>query len=303
MAANIFKIEGAKEVNSEIDFLNEEKNNAYTKLLYFNDKLISTLENKLIFEGKNFTEISFKDTTIDYVTFIDCIFNNCLFLDTIFINCRFKNCKFHNCNTSGSKWMEKTDITPEQFKDNFNYVDDANIAKKFYSELVDLYKKNNYIDYEKDARYYYLKSIHNQFHFQYKKNNITCRKYYWLRFSSWISDKISGYGVYKSKLLKVLSIYLVLITFINYMTQNIIFKSDVTSSFFNSLYNLFKLNGDNPLKYDIIDSLYFSFITITTIGYGDMYPTTTPGQSIIMTESIIGILLIALSLNMFTDGK
>lgn len=37
--------------------------------------------------------------------------------------------------------------------------------------------------------------------------------------------------------------------------------------------------------------IYFSFITITTIGYGDIYPLTPLGQTLVMLEVIIGIIL------------
>nr|WP_307776436.1 potassium channel family protein [uncultured Cetobacterium sp.] len=37
--------------------------------------------------------------------------------------------------------------------------------------------------------------------------------------------------------------------------------------------------------------IYFSFITITTVGYGDVYPLTTLGEFLVLIEIITGILL------------
>lgn len=38
-----------------------------------------------------------------------------------------------------------------------------------------------------------------------------------------------------------------------------------------------------------IDSLYFSVITVTTVGYGDFSPTTTPGKVFTMAYVLVGI--------------
>lgn len=38
-----------------------------------------------------------------------------------------------------------------------------------------------------------------------------------------------------------------------------------------------------------IDSVYFSVITLTTVGYGDFSPTTTPGKVFTMAYVLIGI--------------
>ena len=42
---------------------------------------------------------------------------------------------------------------------------------------------------------------------------------------------------------------------------------------------------------------YFSAVTITTLGYGDIVPITTMSRTLVAFESIIGIVLIGLFLN------
>jgi hypothetical protein len=46
---------------------------------------------------------------------------------------------------------------------------------------------------------------------------------------------------------------------------------------------------------------YFSTVTITTLGYGDIIPTTNKTRMLISTEAILGILLIGLFLNALSN--
>lgn len=44
---------------------------------------------------------------------------------------------------------------------------------------------------------------------------------------------------------------------------------------------------------DFIDSLYFSVISLTTIGFGDITPQTTEGKIFVMIYVVFGIAIIA----------
>jgi voltage-gated potassium channel len=46
-------------------------------------------------------------------------------------------------------------------------------------------------------------------------------------------------------------------------------------------------------KLSYIDSLYFSVITLTTIGYGDIYPKTSIGKLFTVIYVLVGISLLA----------
>jgi hypothetical protein len=49
------------------------------------------------------------------------------------------------------------------------------------------------------------------------------------------------------------------------------------------------------------DSIYFSFITSATIGYGDFYPITAMGKFLVSLQSVIFLVFVVLFLNFFTN--
>lgn len=54
------------------------------------------------------------------------------------------------------------------------------------------------------------------------------------------------------------------------------------------------LNIDSDSEGGIQDTFYFSFITLTTIGYGDFAPTSSLGQRIAILEGLIGQFYLAI---------
>ena len=49
-----------------------------------------------------------------------------------------------------------------------------------------------------------------------------------------------------------------------------------------------------------LDFVYFSFMTSSTIGFGDIYPTTDHGKLVVILHSVIFLFFIVLFLNFFT---
>lgn len=58
-----------------------------------------------------------------------------------------------------------------------------------------------------------------------------------------------------------------------------------------------------PQTFDsFFDALYWATTALTTVGYGDVYPTTMIGQLISMISSIFGVAVIALPAGIVTGG-
>lgn len=53
---------------------------------------------------------------------------------------------------------------------------------------------------------------------------------------------------------------------------------------------------------DFFDAVYWATVSLTTVGYGDIYPVTTIGRIITMVSSVFGIAIIALPSGIITAG-
>ncbi|MBO6241968.1 MAG: ion transporter [Butyrivibrio sp.] len=50
------------------------------------------------------------------------------------------------------------------------------------------------------------------------------------------------------------------------------------------------------------DAVYWATVSLTTVGYGDIYPVTTAGRVITMLSSVLGIAIVALPAGIITAG-
>lgn len=54
--------------------------------------------------------------------------------------------------------------------------------------------------------------------------------------------------------------------------------------------------------HSFFDAVYWSVVTLTTVGYGDVYPVTDIGRLVSMLSSLVGIAIIALPTGIMTAG-
>lgn len=52
----------------------------------------------------------------------------------------------------------------------------------------------------------------------------------------------------------------------------------------------------------LFDAIYWATVSLTTVGYGDIYPITTAGRIITMLSSVFGIAIVALPAGVITAG-
>jgi len=63
---------------------------------------------------------------------------------------------------------------------------------------------------------------------------------------------------------------------------------------------VFNVEGDSFGTF--FDAIYWATVSLTTVGYGDIYPVTTAGRIITMISSIFGIAIVALPAGIITAG-
>lgn len=64
---------------------------------------------------------------------------------------------------------------------------------------------------------------------------------------------------------------------------------------------IYNYETQNLFTYPLIDFLYFSAVTITTLGYGDILPNSSLVRGLVMTETIIGAIILAISISFLYD--
>ena len=80
------------------------------------------------------------------------------------------------------------------------------------------------------------------------------------------------------------------------------------ATIYTGLQNLFQGGAfavTNPTSFKYFDFLYFSLITITTVGYGDITPSHMVSKAVVMTEIMFGatfvILLFTMLISLYID--
>jgi hypothetical protein len=61
-------------------------------------------------------------------------------------------------------------------------------------------------------------------------------------------------------------------------------------------------DGAGNLLQEPLDSLYYSIVTITTLGYGDYTPVTPTGKALVVLETVAGIVLLIVVVGTFLTG-
>lgn len=274
-------VEPFREVFSEdgmIAIIN--KCNEVENILYRPDKFgDSSRVKRFQIRNKKFRNVSFSWTKIENCDFRECTFEMCIFNSTQIIDCEFHQCNFIDTNTHKIR-ISSTYIEPRSFDDCLMPKIDQNIGTHLYQKLM-----NNAAD-EMQPRFYryavwqfnrwsYLQSWYE--FMNYKKVKQRSRGAY---FADWLARRIwsvIGAGVFLGRFFLFFAALIFIYSTINYILKSWMGLPDIKSFW---------------------DSLYFTIITLTTIGFGDITPEKLPGRAIVAIQGVSGFFVFATSASM-----
>jgi len=279
MAANHFKVDGVQ-IDSLSEFLRRETDDAWRNLLFYPESFESKSRHPIVFTGKEFFEVSFKDTDIKRVRFVRCRFERCLFIGATVTDCEFTDCEFIETNTSKLK-IKQCLFDPLSFEKNFDFENDTNIAIDLYHSLYRNASEEHQPIHAIESLYRMKRAEYSHLNSQKQRGIISSREYYSKKIGHIVSDFVSGYGLRTMRVLRLLTIVIGSFSIINYLLRCYIFPPDS--------------------EFTIVDSIYFSCITITTLGFGDITPVTAFGKLFVTFQALSGFVVISIFLAAVTN--
>ncbi|MEA3250595.1 MAG: ion channel [Pseudomonadota bacterium] len=274
VSANRFKVKGER-VDSRDEFLRREKDGSWLNLLYYPEKFSSDSRNPIVFADKRFEDVSFKDTDFLRVSFVRCKFYRCLFASASFKDCQFVDCEFFETNTSKLR-VSQCLFDPKNFDENFDLIGDTNIAIDLYHALYKNASEEHQPEHAIESLYRMKRAESAHLASRRKRGKITQWQYLTGFFGHWIYDFVSGYGFRPSRVVRLLFLVIGFFSALNFFLDAYIVGSS------NSL--------------GVIDSIYFTVVTITTLGFGDITPLTPIGRLFVTFQALLGFVVMSLFL-------
>ena len=235
--------------------------------------------------NKKFKFVSFSRTEISDISFRNCIFEKCLFINSSIVNCEFQNCRFITTNTLKIAFSG-TRINPRSFSDCLKKRKHQNIGVALFQALLDNSRDMHQSEYAREAHFLFLQWRRRQDAYLIARYRKKIRS--WRDLGRWIKtcfryanrffwEQFFGWCIKLSFLFRSASLFFLLAWCANYCFRE-----------------SFGLSRSGKVISTWWDSLYFTSVSMTTLGYGDIVPTTAVGQVWASVQTIFGFFLLAL---------
>lgn len=280
MADTFFNLKGQTSVfedSKTLFALMDDPGAEITNGWYRPDLLVSPISPRIWrIRNKQFSNFSLAKTEIKDIEFQNCTFVDCLFMGSTFANCRFTDCKFTRCNVHRFE-LRNVFVHPNTFAKCIPSKKYANIGVHLFQELLRNSRLQAQPDYADEAQYMFRRW--QRFLNQDELAKVSGWRKTWkvgailkgLAFEFFL-----GSGVRLRNLAGTTAALLLIFTFAHW----------------NFRYEL-GLDGAETRIHDLWDAFYFTTVTLTTLGYGDITPTTEIGRILVACEALLGFVLLA----------
>jgi uncharacterized protein YjbI with pentapeptide repeats len=265
--------------------------------------------NKAVFHNAHFDNSKFKDASFNKTIFKDVFFDNSKFRNIFIVKSRFNNVSFESTVIEQNLEFEAEEINELNLQKTqflFKGCIMANLTKaKFHgaelknAAFVDCYwPERIFEETDKDLSPRNKETIYRNL----KQNMQHNGDYTWISKFFYREMEMKRKGAEKMKNRIWLEIYRLLAGY-GERPLNPVAVSFLVVSLFAWFYKVFgclQYAVVNPCLFQqVLDVFYFSFVTFTTLGLGDIHPVTSLGKVLVCCEAMIGAFLIALFVVVF----
>jgi hypothetical protein len=230
-------------------------------------------------KGKTFKNVSFKATTVRRLEFRACTFRDCLFLGTMFRDCEFHDCRFVGCNPYKARFSG-TYINPLSFDENTLLPStQSNIGVGLYQQLLANALQAHQSDFAGAAEFLFRRWKRHLLGYEHKR-----KKTLWASFAlQWTRSKVyevfAGYGLRPGRFALWSLAFLVAVISLNHL-----------------LWGSLSMTGNHQglERRQPIVSAYYTIVTLTTVGYGDIVPGSLFGMAVACVEALVGIVWLSM---------
>ncbi|MYF52073.1 MAG: hypothetical protein F4220_18305 [Gammaproteobacteria bacterium] len=279
-----------KEISNQAELFDVLEQGDSLKGLSFRRQALAGEEwQRIEIRDKQFVDCQFSQTRFVGITFRNCTFEGCLFIGSIFKACNFHRCNFKSTNTHKIS-IEKTYIDPLSFDACLDKNSHQNIGTHLFHELLKNSRDEGQPEFERDANFLYLrwKRYQDWYEIGQKRKRIVKKRTLdlcvlgevtkaslscWVR-CFWEVSAGSGLRIGRFGLSATIAALV-------FSVINCVYRVELGLE-----------RDDEPIA-GYWEALYFTIISLTTLGYGDIAPTTTVGQLLASFQSIVGFILFA----------
>lgn len=233
-------------------------------------------------KDKVFEKISFSHTEISNLTFTRCTFVDCIFYRTLFDILEFHDCSFENCNFSKCR-IRETYIDPSSFAKCVELGREANIGVHLFQQLMRNFKDLDQPDFYRGAEFMFRRFKRSQTWYDLKKGKVSRWKGYPRIFGNFLAQWLLGYGLRIWQFIAATIVLFLLFWAVN-STNWVVFGLTVLC--------------DTCANGSWDKSLYYTAISLSNLGYGDIVPSSTSGRVWASFQAVIGAVWFAVMASM-----